>query len=162
MTAEKPGNLANLQKAAASRTAAATARVEAALGRMLRAGQPVTFRGVAAAAPASLDFLYRNPAVRQRIERLRSQQAARAAQRHDTGPGQPGSVVAALTGQLADLKRRHREQIADLQRALEAAHGENLILRRRLGQQPHEPAMSPGLPLPARHPASRRRAEPGS
>jgi hypothetical protein len=139
MTAGKPGNLANLQIAAASRTAAATARVENALDCMLRAGQPVTFRGVAATAPASLDFLYRNPAIRQRIEQLRSQHP-RPAQSHDPAPDQPGNVIAALTGQLAELRRRHREQVAELQRALQAAHGENLLLRRRLGQQPQQPA----------------------
>ena|ERR1017187_6231779 len=143
MTASRPGNLANLQKAGAARTAATAARVEAALDRMLRAGQPVTFRRVAAAAPASLDFLYRTPSIRQRIEQLRGQQT-HPAQHPDPGPGQPGNVIAALTGQLANLKRRHREQVTELQRALEAAHGENLLLRRRLGQQPEQPAPGPG------------------
>jgi hypothetical protein len=76
VTASKPGNLANLQKAAAARTAAATARAEAALDHMLRTGQPVTFRGLAAAAAVSLDFLYRNPAIRQRIEHMRAQPPA--------------------------------------------------------------------------------------
>jgi hypothetical protein len=139
MTAHKPGNIASLQKAAARRTAAATGRVESALDRMLRAGQPVTFRGVAAAAPASLDFLYRNPAIRQRIEQSRSQQA-QPAQNQDAAPAQHSNVITALTGQLAELKRRHREQVAELHHALEAAHGENLLLRRRLGQQPQRPA----------------------
>lgn len=139
MTASQPGNLASLQKAAAARTAATAARAEAALDHMLRTGQPVTFRGLAAAAPASLDFLYRNPAIRQRIEQLRGQQQTRPAQHRDADPDQPGNVIAALTGQLTQLKRRHREQVAELQRALEAAHGENLLLRRRLGQQPQQP-----------------------
>lgn len=139
MTTEKPGNPANLRKAAASRTAAATARVEAALDRMLRADQPVTFRGVAAAAPASLDFIYRNPAVRQRIEQLRSQQT-RQAQSQGAAPAQHGNVIAALTGQLAEPRRRHREQVAELQRALEAAHGGNLLLLRRLGERPQQQA----------------------
>ncbi len=40
--------------------------------------------------------------------------------------------MATLTAQLTDLKRRHREEITRLRRELEAAHGENLILRRRL------------------------------
>lgn len=143
MTASRPGNLANLQKAAAARTAAATARTEAALDRMLRAGQPVTFRGLAAAAAVSLDFLYRNPAIRQHAEQLRARQActAPADRSPSTPPDQPGNVVAALTGELAELKRRHREQVAELQRALQAAHGENLLLRRRLGQQ-QQPACS--------------------
>lgn len=135
MTAGRPGNLANLRKAAAARTAATTARAEAALDHMLRTGQPITFRGLAAAAPVSLDFLYRTPAIRQRIEQLRAQQQTRPAQRRDTGPDQPGNVIAALTGQLTQLRRRHREEVAELRRALEAAHGENLLLRRRLGHQ---------------------------
>ena len=136
MTTSRPGNLANLQKAAAARTAAATVRAEAALDCMLRAGQPVTFRGLAAAAAVSLDFLYRNPAVRQRVEQLRAQPARTAtAPNPSTRPDQHGNIVATLTGELAELKRRHREQVAELQRALQAAHGENLMLRRRLGQQ---------------------------
>jgi len=140
VTAGKPGNLANLQKAAAARTAATIARAEAALDRMLRTGQPITFRGLAAAAPVSLDFLYRNPAIRQRIEQLRAQQQTRPIQRRDIDPDQPGNVIAALTGQLAQLKRRHREEVAGLRSALEAAHGENLLLRRRLGHQHREPS----------------------
>jgi hypothetical protein len=136
VTADKPGNLANLQKAAAARTAATTARAEAALDHMLRTGQPITFRGLAAAAPVSLDFLYRNPSIRQRTEQLRAQQ--RPAQRRDIDPDQPSNVIAALTGQLTQLKRRHREEVAALRCALEAAHGENLLLRRRLGHQRQE------------------------
>lgn len=143
MTASRPGNLANLQKAATARTAAAITRAEAALDRMLRTGQPITFRGLAAAAPVSLDFLYRTPAIRQRIEQLRAQQQTRPAQRRDIDPDQPSNVIAALTGQLTQLKRRHREQITELQHALEAAHGENLLLRRRLGQQPQHPGPGP-------------------
>jgi hypothetical protein len=140
VTVSKPGSPANLQKATAARTAATVARAEAALDRMLRTGQPITFRGLAAAAPVSLDFLYRTPALRQRIEQLRAQQQARPAQpRDDVSPGQPGNVIAALTGQLTQLKRRHREEVTELQQALQAALGENLILRRRLCQQPHEP-----------------------
>jgi len=141
MTASRPGNLANLQKAVAARTAATTARAEAALDRLLRTGQPVTFRGLAAAASVSLDFLYRNPAIRQRVEQLRAQQQAPAAPARQpaTRPDQPSGVIAALTGELAQLKRRHREQVVELQRSLQAAHGENLMLRRRLGQQQQQP-----------------------
>lgn len=138
MTATRPGNLASLQKAAAARTTATAARAEAALDRMLRTGQPVTFRGLAAAACVSLDFLYRNPAIRQRIEQLRAQ--PQAAQRRDAEPDPSGNVIAALTGQLTQLRRRHRDEVAELQHALQAAHGENLMLRRRLGQQPQAPS----------------------
>jgi Family of unknown function (DUF6262) len=139
MTAARPGNLSSLQKAAAARTAATAARAEAALDHMLRTGQPVTFRGLAAAAPVSLDFLYRNPAIRQRVEQQRARPQARTAQHRDPGQDQPGNVIAALTGELTQLKRLHRDEIAELQHALQAAHGENLMLRRRLGRQPQAP-----------------------
>ena len=128
-----PGNLPNLQKATAARTATATARAEAALTAMIKAGEPVTFRGLAARAGVSLDFLYRNTAIRTRIEHHRSApprpQPAPAAL-----PGQDlsASVVRTLTAQLAELRRRHREETTALRQALEQAHGENLLLRRRL------------------------------
>jgi hypothetical protein len=37
-----------------------------------------------------------------------------------------------MSAQLADLKRRHREETAQLRQALEQAHGENLLLRRQM------------------------------
>jgi hypothetical protein len=43
--------------------------------------------------------------------------------------------VRTLTAELAELKRRHRDEIRALNQALEAAHGENLELRRRLGHR---------------------------
>ena len=144
MTIQRPGNLENLKAAAAARTAATAARADAGLREMLRTGQPVTFRGLARHAGVSLDFLYSSTALRQRIQQLRDQQRTQpsgTASRHDvTGddlagvasPETTSSVVATLTAQLTDLKRRHREEITRLRRELEAAHGENLILRRRL------------------------------
>ena len=128
------GNLANLQKATAARTAAATARAEAALTAMIKAGEPVTFRGLAARGGVSLDFLYRTTAIRTRIEHHRSVQPLRPQPAPAALPGQDlsASVVRKLTAQLADLRRRHREETTALRQALEQAHGENLLLRRRL------------------------------
>lgn len=148
MTAQRPGNLENLKAAAAARTAATAARADAGLREMLRTGQPITFRGLARHAGVSLDFLYSSPSLRQRIQQLRDQQRTQpsgTAPHHDTGssrasvgPETTSSVVATLTAQLTDLKRRHREEITQLHRELEAAHGENLILRRRLAAG-HDP-----------------------
>ena len=140
--AAMPGNLANLQKATAARTAAATARAEAALTAMIKAGEPVTFRGLAARAGVSLDFLYRNTAIRTRIEHHRAAQPPRPQPVPAAIPGQdlPASVVRTLTAQLTDLTRRHREETTALRQALEQAHGENLLLRRRLAGRGHEPA----------------------
>jgi hypothetical protein len=128
-----PGNTDNLRKAAAARTAEAAARAENALVAMIKEGEPVTFRGLAAKSGVSLDFLYRNDGIRQRVEHHRS---ARPEQKrpseNQARKDQPSSVVRTLTAQLADLKRRHREETAALRQALEQAHGENLALRRRL------------------------------
>ena len=156
MTIQRPGNLENLKAAAAARTAATVTRADAGLREMLRTGQPVTFRGLARHAGVSLDFLYSNTALRQRIQQLRDQQRTQpgsTASRGDTtgddrsgvaSPETTSSVVATLTAQLTDLKRRHREETAQLRRELEAAHGENLLLRRRLaaGHDPGPPETS--------------------
>jgi Family of unknown function (DUF6262) len=128
-----PGNTANLRKATAARTAAATARAENALVAMIKEGEPVTFRSLAARAGVSLDFLYRNAGIRQRVEHHRMTRP----EREEPAAGQarndhPSSVVRTLTAQLADIRRRHREETAELRQALEQAHGENLLLRRRL------------------------------
>ncbi len=150
MTIQRPGNLENLKAAAAARTAATATRADAGLREMLRTGQPVTFRGLARHAGVSLDFLYSSTALRQRIQQLRDQQRTqpgRTTSRGDTtgadlagvaSPETTSSVAATLTAQLTDLKRRHREETARLRRELEAAHGENLLLRRRLGAG-HDP-----------------------
>jgi hypothetical protein len=152
MTIQRPGNLENLKAAAAARTAATLTRADAGLREMLRAGQPVTFRGLARHAGVSLDFLYSSTELRQRVQQLRDQQRIQpggTAPRSDTtggdqagapGPETTSSVVAALTAQLTDLKRRHREETAALRQALEQAHGENLFLRRRLAGHGHDQA----------------------
>jgi hypothetical protein len=135
------GNIANLQKATAARTAGATARAEAALTAMIGAGEPVTFRGLAARARVSLDFLYRSTAIRARIEHQRAAQPGRTrpVPAASPAPDHPSSVVRSLTAQLTDLKRRHREETAALRQALEQAHGENLLLRRQFAAR-HDPA----------------------
>lgn len=128
-----PGNTENLRKATEARTAAAAARAENALLTMINEGEQVTFRSLAARAGVSLDFLYRNAGIRSRIEQHRTTRPARPEPAGDPGGEHVSSVVRTLTAQLAGLKRRHREETAELRRALEQAHGENLLLRRRLG-----------------------------
>jgi len=128
------GNPDNLRRAAAAKTAAAAARAEQGIRDLVRRGEPITFRGLAQSAGVSLDFLYRHTEIRQRVEQLRDQQRGAPPPPPDRAdPDQPSSVVRTLTAQLAELKRRHREEVTTLRQALEAAHGENLELRRCLG-----------------------------
>jgi hypothetical protein len=130
------GNPDNLRRAAAAKSAAAKTRAEQGLREMIRRGEPVTFRGLAQTAGVSLDFLYRTSEIRRHVEHLRAQQHTSQPPRPaQADPDQPSSVVRTLTTQMAELKRRHREEIQTLKAALEAAHGENLQLRRRLGER---------------------------
>ena len=130
------GNPDNLRLAAARKSAAAQARAEQGLRELVRRGQPVTFRGLAQTAGVSLEFLYRHPELRRRVEQLRAQQQSRPpAPPGRVDPDQPSSVIRTLTAQITELKRRHREEVQALKQALEAAHGENLELRRRLGHR---------------------------
>jgi Family of unknown function (DUF6262) len=130
------GNPDNLRRAAQAKSEATTERAEHALRGMIKRGEAITFRGLAAAADVSLDFLYRSDRLRPRIEQLRAQQQRTPAARR-TAPEQAsagdGSVIRTLSAQLTEAKRRHRDEVAALKAALAAAHGENLQLRRRLG-----------------------------
>jgi predicted RNase H-like nuclease (RuvC/YqgF family) len=140
------GNPDNLRRAAARKSAAAQARAEHGLREMIRANEQITFRGLAQTAGVSLDFLYRCAPIRQRVEHLRAQQQNTpppgATTTHEDAPS---SVVRTLTSQLSALKQRHRDEVHQLRQALEAAQGEILELRRRLGHRrdielPHLPA----------------------
>lgn len=80
----------------------------------------------------SVDFLYRHPELRARIEHLRSRQqqppppAAVPPPQRDQDRG----VLVALTARL----REARGEITELKTQLAAAHGELLALRRQLPQ----------------------------
>lgn len=130
------GNPENLRQAAVRKSQATTARAEQGLREMIRTGRPITFRALAQTAGVSLDFLNRNQELRHRVEQLRDQQRRKPPVPGPApDPDQPSNVIRALTVQLSELKRRHHEEISQLQQALAAAHGENLELRRRLGRR---------------------------
>ena len=120
--------IATLRQAAAAKREAAAARAETGIRKLTKTGQPVTFRAVAAASGVSVDFLYRHPELRARIERLRGHQPAPAGREPASQPGNPGapSVVATLTARLTELRR----ELAETKAQLAAAHGELLALRR--------------------------------
>lgn len=127
------GNPDNLRAAAQRKSQATIKRAEAALRTTIKNSEPITFRAIARTAGCSIDFLYGNPDLRRRIERLRTQQQATPAPPATADTNRDGNVIRALTIQLAELRRHHREEIHELRAALAAAHGENLQLRRKLG-----------------------------
>jgi hypothetical protein len=133
--------IAALTDAARRKSAAKVRAAEKAIARLVKQGEPVTFQRVQREARVSHSFLYGHPQLRRRIEQLRQRQVPERAERASTGRnGQPdGNVVTVLTAQLARLKQAHREEVAALRRALEAAHGENLALRREMTRRGWEP-----------------------
>lgn len=131
------GNPENLRQAARDKHDAAVQRAEKGLKTVLRAQSPVTFEGVAAASGVSKDFLYRTPDLRARIIKFRSQQTS--VKRPDSTSSEPGlpdidtsSVIRTLTAKLATERANHRRELAELNQALAAAHGQILVLKRHL------------------------------
>jgi hypothetical protein len=128
VSAERRGEV--LRQAAQAKHTAATKRADAALRTLIKTGAQINFRTVATAAGVSVDFLYRHPELRARIEHLRSRQQntpSPAAAAPEPGPDDRG-VIVVLTARL----REARGEIAELKAQLAAAHGELLALRRQL------------------------------
>lgn len=71
-------NTSGLRHSAQQRAAATRKRVDDALAALLRdPDRPVNFNTVAAAAGVTKAYLYKEPAVRERIDQLRREQAGR-------------------------------------------------------------------------------------
>ena len=130
MSAERRGEV--LRQAAQAKHTAATKRADAALRTLIKTGAQINFRTVATVAGVSVDFLYRHPELRARIEHLRSRQqqasphAVVPPPQHDQDNDR--GVLVALTARL----REARGEIAELKAQLATAHGELLALRRQL------------------------------
>lgn len=111
---------------------------EVAIRRLVKRGEPVTFQAVQREAGVSQNFLYKNADLRARIEHQR--RTHRSAPRPAVAEGDSSNnIVAALTAEVARLKNQHRHKVAELRKALEEAHGENLVLRRELERRGWSP-----------------------
>ncbi|KZS68984.1 hypothetical protein A4G27_27700 [Mycobacterium kansasii] len=124
----------HLREAAQRRHQEATDRAAAALARLSAAGKAISFASIAREAEVSTDFLYRQPQLRQRIQQMRTSNTQRTniIAPDDSTAAATSAPVRALSAQLKELRRRHREEVAALRQALAVAQGENLALRRRL------------------------------
>jgi hypothetical protein len=143
MTDARKRRIATLTAAAKVKSQTKTDAAEQAIRRLIKHGEPVTFQAVGREADVSHAFLYGHPDLRGRIEHLRAQN--RPPRPEPATPGAESTLVAALTSQVNNLKKQHRQQVQALHAALEQAHGENLDLRRELTRrgstgQPTAPA----------------------
>lgn len=125
-----------LRRAAQAKRQAATARADAAIRQLIKEKKDINFRSVARAAGVSLDFLYASTEQRQRIEKLRAQQAAGTASRALKQPAaaEQDNIVHILTTKLRQERDARRTATSELETQLAAAHGELLRLRRLLHQ----------------------------
>jgi Family of unknown function (DUF6262) len=126
-----------LNAAAKAKSQTKTGAAEQAIRALVKRGEPVTFQGVGREAGVSHAFLYGHQDLRRRIQHLRAQARPSPAphQRTET----TDTVVLALTSQIDQLKKQHRQEVQALRAALEQAHGENLELRRELARGGHPP-----------------------
>lgn len=131
MTDSRDRRVAALTAAAKAKSQKKIHAAEDAIRRLVKRGEPITFQAVQREAGVSHAFLYNHPELRGRIEHLRnrSHPASIAETTVD------GTLVTALSRQVADLKKRHHRQLQALREALERAHGENLALRRELARR---------------------------
>lgn len=121
-----------LTAAAKAKSQAKSRAADQAIRRLIKRGEAVTFQAVQREAGVSHAFLYGNPDLRARIERLRAQ-----ARPQPTPPGDgngDNTIIQSLTSQISHLQKQHRDETAELRAALEQAHGENLQLRRELAR----------------------------
>jgi hypothetical protein len=123
---------ATLAAAAKAKSEAKASAADQAIRRLVKRGEPVTFQAVQREAGVSHAFLYGNPGLRERIERLRAQARPKPAPPADTTSD--NTIIQVLTSQISHLKKQHRDQTQALHAALEQAHGENLQLRRELAR----------------------------
>jgi hypothetical protein len=133
---------ATLAAAAKAKSERKTHDTEQAIRRMIKRSEPVTFQAVQREAGVSHAFLYNHPELRRRIEQLRDQ--ARPIKQVSVPEDSESALVQALSRQIIELKKQHRQQIQALREALEQAHGENLILRRELARR----GPTPSIPSP--------------
>ena len=95
-----------LREAAQARHEATLRRAPAALQRLARRGEPVTFRRLAETAGVSRSWLYRQPQLRDEITRLRGAAAGR--------PGTLPSAERATTDSLRQQLSTYRDEISRL------------------------------------------------
>jgi hypothetical protein len=118
-----------LREAAHHKTLEATRKASAAIDDLLANREAVTFRGVARRGNVSIDFVYRNAAIRARISELRGAERETMDREERT---RDSTVVHALTLRL----RKSREENRELRHQVAVLHGELIALHRARASSP--------------------------
>jgi Family of unknown function (DUF6262) len=123
-----------LKTAAHRKSEEKTRSADAAIARLIKRGEAVTFQAVQREAGVSHAFLYNNARLRARIEHQRRQHRP-PPEPTSTNAAADNNIIAVLTAEITRLKTQHRKEVIALRGALEQAHGENLELRRQLARK---------------------------
>jgi hypothetical protein len=125
-----------LAAAAARRHQLTRSRAIQALRELDRAGAPVTFASVAAAARISRSWLYTQPDIRDQIQKLRGTRSRHPA---STIPASQRATETSLRAQLTAALQRNQQltdENARLRRQLARALGDQRSSRTRYGNDP--------------------------
>jgi hypothetical protein len=126
-------NVEGLRKNARKRHEETLARAEAAIARLCRTNDPITFASVSQTAGVSLSWLYKQPKIRKRIQDLREQQHKRRNAQpvpispSDTSDSSKDMMIAALKEQIRELRAENRE----LRKQLEVVYGQLRLQQRQ-------------------------------
>lgn len=116
-------NTTGLASSAASKKEATIKKTEAAISELLKASAVINFNTVAEKAGVSKAWLYREPAVADRIKRLRGQQASNQAKAHKeserASEASNHALVTTLKARVKELESENRE----LKKQLEVVYG---------------------------------------
>jgi hypothetical protein len=112
-----------LAAAAAHKRERTLERAGRALRELDEQGQPISFQAVARQANVSRQWLYQQPELRAKIERLRAMQFDRAARLPTRDRASESSLRQRVEG-LLEENRHLRLQVADLRAELALAYGE--------------------------------------
>jgi TolA-binding protein len=121
-----------LREAALARHANTVARAAAALQVLTRRGEPITFRQLAETAGVSRSWLYRQPDLRDAIERLRGSghsQGHPVAAPQQATPDSLRQQLHAYRGEIARLRAENQALGEQLARKLGAARAESVTKR---------------------------------
>jgi Family of unknown function (DUF6262) len=125
---EHQRNVDGLRAASARKHEEAELKVDNAIRKLLRAGEPITFRRVASVARVSTGWLYAQPDVKERITHLRGQPADKAIRPAErASDASKDAIVRALrqrVGTNDDERRRLVARIQQLEERVEVLYGE--------------------------------------
>jgi len=123
----KNPNTEGITKYSKKKTIDAVMKVEKVIKDLIKGQQMINFNIVCTKSGVSKSFLYNNPELRDRIERLRKQQIGLQSSKHlkrQTSDSSKDVIIAALQNKNEQLKKENNELKLQLQKYLNKIYDE--------------------------------------